>query len=172
MFRSPDEEDRRLLARVVRHDERALQTLIRRHQRLVYGLCLNVMVNREDAEEAALEVFLKLWRKAELHRGECSVKSFLCRIAINECRDRLRRRTTIIGEVEDPGVEMSQDRLAILCALRNLEEDDRMAIILYHLDGLSVDEAAEALEISPGVLKMRLVRTRARLKVILEDRDE
>jgi RNA polymerase sigma-70 factor (ECF subfamily) len=172
MFQSLDEEDRQLLARVIRQDERALKALMRRHQRLVYGLCLNVMANREDAEEAALEVFLKLWRKAEQHRGECSVKSFLCRIAINECRDRLRRRPILTGELAEARAEMSQDRLAILYALRNLDEEARLAIVLYHLDGLSVDEAAEALEISPGVLKMRLVRTRARLKLILEDCDE
>jgi RNA polymerase sigma-70 factor (ECF subfamily) len=172
MFRSPDDEDRRLLDRVIRQDERALRALVQRHQRLLYGLCLRVIGSREDAEEAASEAFLRLWRKADLYRGECSVKSFLCRIALNECRDRLRRRKSMTMELEDEGHEISQDGLAVRCALLHLEEMDRTVIVLYHLEGLTTDEAAEVLDTTTGALKMRLVRARGRLKAILEDRDE
>lgn len=169
MLRSPDEEDRRLLERVIRQDERALRTLVQRHQRLLFGFCFRVVGTREDAEEIASETFIRLWRKADAYRGDCSVKSFLCRIALNECRDRLRRHRPTMGRLEEAEGAVNQEELVVLCALRHLEESDRTAIVLHHLDGLSIGEAAEVLDTNVGALKMKLMRARAKLKAILED---
>ena len=141
----------------------ALRKLVACHQSLAYNLALRNLGCREDAEEVAAEAFVRMWRTAKSFRGECSVKSHLCRIVVNLCRDRSRRPRPLT--VPEPNVTIGFERVAE--GLLDLEPADRELLVLYYLDELSYEEIGIALGISYDVLKTRLVRARARLRELL-----
>lgn len=156
-------EDRALLDRCARGDEAALRRLVACHEALAYNLALRNLGSREDAEEVAAEAFVRLWRTAKGFRGECSVKSHLCRIVVNLCRDRVRRLKP--ATAPEPAAPAGFERVAE--ALLDLELTDRELLVLYYLDELSYEEIGAALGISYDVLKTRLVRARTRLRELL-----
>ena len=126
---------------------------------------------------------LSAFRRAGDFRGESAVTTWLHRIVVNACLDRLRRRAarpaTLTGDeealdvlaghgsVEDPG-GASATRLDIDAALRILPPPQRAAIVLVDMLGFSVTDAAEILDISPGTVKSRCARSRARLLPYLD----
>lgn len=156
--------DLELMRRCAREDEDALRALVARHQTLLFGLSRRILGNAEDAEEVATATFLKAWNGARSFRGECSVKAYLCRIAINLCRDRPLPKPLL------PLPEENRDgRIdAIHEAIDRLPAEDRELIVLYYLDELDYEEMCDSLEISYDVLKTRLVRARKRLRALLE----
>lgn len=173
-----------LLDRCREHDQDALQVLFRRHERPVYGLLLRMLDNREDAEEALAEVFVKVWRSADKFRRESKFTTWLYRITANTARDMLRtRRNQTVSfedmtawdaeaamdsqdERTDPGEALlrSEDKAMLMAALRKLNEEDRLLITLYHLQESSYDEISGILNAPPATLKVRIFRARQRLR--------
>jgi RNA polymerase sigma-70 factor (ECF subfamily) len=84
--------DEALLAAHLRGDPRAFGELVARHERRIYGLCLRILGNREDAEDAAQEAFLAALRKASSFRRAAAFSTWLYRIAVNAATDQARRR--------------------------------------------------------------------------------
>ncbi len=162
------DEDRRLLARCSKGDQDALRVLVDRYQSPVFNYTRRILGRREDAEEVAIESFTRLWKSSASFRGQCSVKSHLFRIAINLCRDRLRRQP---GPPPMPqaGSSSAED---LYCAMANLPSDDRELLTLHYLDGLEYLEICDALGVSYDVVRTRLVRARARLRALMGVTDE
>lgn len=174
--------DDALLAAHVAGDPEAFAELFGRHADRLWSLALRTLQRPEDAEEVLQEAMLAAFRRAGSFRGEAAVGTWLYRIVLNACLDRLRRGKThptvfagpeIVAALPSPAVgpeavvlqrELSQE---VERALGQLNADQRTAIVLVDLDGYSIDEAAVLLGCAPGTVKSRCSRGRAKLAPLL-----
>ena len=101
--------ERELIARLQKRDEAAFEELIRQYEKKVYTLCFRMCGNSEDAEEAAQDAFLALWRGIDRFRQESSLSTWIYRLATNACIDTLRRRKKQSGSVSLDDEELFVD---------------------------------------------------------------
>jgi RNA polymerase sigma factor (sigma-70 family) len=160
--------DRDLARRCASGDERAMRELFDVHEPRLRKLLYRNLGNREDAEELAASTFLKFWRTAHRFRGDCSLKAYLTRIALNLCRDRLRKRPAAFATIDQPGEVEHPLADRIRQGLTQLENEDRELLSLYYLEDWDYDEICATLGIGYDVLRTRLVRARKRLRQIVE----
>lgn len=171
---TPSHSDAELLAAHVAGDPAAFETLFRRHYRRLYRLARATSRNPEDAADALQEAMLSAHRGAADFRNDAAVTSWLYRIVVNACLDRLRRtkpHSPIEFEeescaLEDPSAEIDTS-IVIEKALLRLPSDQRAAVIAVDMQGYSVAEAADLLGVPEGTVKSRCARARARLAVAL-----
>lgn len=170
--------DAELLAAHVAGDPTAFTTLLRRHRDRLWAVALRTTADPEEAADALQDALLKAHRSAASFRGDAQVTTWLHRIVVNACLDRLRRakaRPTVPLPEHDsahpiePSDPLGRRELAweIDRALRSLPDDQRAAIVLVDVEGYSVDETAELLGIPPGTVKSRCSRGRAKLVPLL-----
>jgi RNA polymerase sigma-70 factor (ECF subfamily) len=178
-----DPSDESLLAAHLRGDPRAFGTLVTRHERRIYGLCLRILGNREDAEDATQEAFLAALRKAATFRRAAAFSTWLYRIAVNAATDQARRRgrarmTTLdpegAGVAADPGADLGEAvtaAVAVQTALTKVPEEFRVAVVLCDLYRVPYADAAQILEVPVGTVKSRVFRGRAALAACLAGSD-
>jgi RNA polymerase sigma-70 factor (ECF subfamily) len=147
----------------------------------VYNVALRVLGNPADAEEAAQDAFVSAWKSRDRFRGDAQVTTWLYRIAVNAAlmrlrKDRRRRLSDVPEEsqADAPSSDWTQSPVAsainselgdrLKSAIAELPEDMRVAVVLRDVQGLSNEEAADALEISAPALKARLHRGRVALR--------
>jgi RNA polymerase sigma-70 factor (ECF subfamily) len=178
-----DPSDESLLAAHLRGDPSAFGVLVTRHERRIYGLCLRILGNREDAEDATQEAFLAALRKAASFRRAAAFSTWLYRIAVNAATDQARRRgrsraTTLDPEdagVADPGVDLGEAvtaAVAVQTALTKVPEEFRVAVVLCDLYRVPYADAAQILEVPVGTVKSRVFRGRAALAACLTGADD
>jgi RNA polymerase sigma-70 factor, ECF subfamily len=168
--------DAELLAAHTAGDRRAFGVLARRHRERLWSVALRTLRDPEDAADVVQEALVSAFRRATSYRGEASVRTWLHRILINACIDRLRheRRRNVVPLAEIPPAAHGSDpaadlvtRLAVDDALAELPLAQRLAVVLVDVQGWPVQDAAEILEIPVGTVKSRCARGRARLAVLL-----
>ena len=170
-----DPRDETLLAAHLRGDRDAFGRLVARHERRVYGLCLRVLGNREDAEDATQEAFLAALRKASSFRRAAAFTTWLYRIAVNAATDQARRRGRArladldpedaglaVAAAGDLGEEVTA-AVAVQTALTRVPEEFRVAVVLCDLYRIPYGDAAQILEVPVGTVKSRVFRGRAAL---------
>ena len=171
----PDDEDRDLLRSHLAGDPQAFNQLVRRHRPRMWAVAIRTLGDPEEAADAVQDACLSAYRSAAGFRGESRVTTWLHRIVVNACLDRVRRRAVrpTVPLPEEPGADprdvLSEREVAIAVqeALARLPEDQRVAIVLVDLEGMSIDEAAAVLQVPGGTVKSRCFRGRARLAVSL-----
>lgn len=152
------------------------EALMAQHERLVLRTALRMLGRLEDAQDAAQEVFMKLYRhigKIEVERG---VESWLYRTTMNACFDQLRRRRPVepidweppVAAIQHADLERDQRRQLVSQALKTLPEKERAAIILREIEGLETAEVAQILGSSEATVRSQVSMGRARLKRCLE----
>ena len=175
--------DAELLRRHVAGDPDAFATLVGRHRDRLWAVALGVMRNPEDAADALQDAYLSAFRRAGSFRGDAQVTTWLHRVVVNACLDRLRAirvravsplpedpdRLDDLGRTDDDPLEAGQQRLDVAAALDRLNPDQRAALVLVDMQGYSVEEAAAVLHCAPGTVKSRCARGRARLVPLLAD---
>jgi RNA polymerase sigma-70 factor, ECF subfamily len=170
--------DAELLAAHVAGDPRAFNELVARHRDRMWAVAIRTLRDPEEAADAVQDAFISAFRAAERFRAESQVTTWLHRIVVNACLDRIRRRQSRPtvplpeegpGEPVAPGDAMGDRELAmdIEGALATLPEDQRSAIVLVDVEGYSVADAATALGVAEGTIKSRCARGRAKLAVLL-----
>jgi RNA polymerase sigma-70 factor (ECF subfamily) len=186
---SGESSDRELLDAHVAGDPQAFGRLFTRHRSRLWAVALRTTGNPEDAADALQEAMISAFRGAGSFRGDAAVTTWLHRIVVNACLDRLRRRTVraadplpedleeraargdllAASEAGDPaeGVVAAERRHLLLAALHELPPDQMAALVLVDLEGYPVSEAAAILETAPGTVKSRCARGRARLATLL-----
>ncbi len=178
---SPSEvSDADLLAAHVAGDPYAFEAIVRRHQARLWAVALRTMRNREEAADALQDAFVSAYRNAARFRGDAQVGTWLYRVVVNACLDRLRRakaRPTVPLPDYDLSTRVdhhaqTEARLVLAEALEKLPEHQRAAIVLVDLHELSVLEAADALGVAEGTVKSRCSRGRAMLAEILRERNQ
>jgi RNA polymerase sigma factor (sigma-70 family) len=167
-----------LLRRIANGDGAACTALVDRHLRRITGLAGHLLGNHADAEDVAQEVFLRVWQQAPRWRsGEAKFSTWLHRVTLNLCTDRLRRRReTALEAAGDPpsdapppdaGLQEAAIVARVQAALAQLPERQREAIVLCHYQELGNIEAAAALELSVDALESLLARGRRKLRELL-----
>jgi RNA polymerase sigma-70 factor (ECF subfamily) len=176
----PDEE---LLRRHVAGDPDAFATLVGRHRDRLWAVALRTMRNPEDAADALQDAYIAAFRRAGSFRGDARVTTWLHRVVVNACLDRLRAlrsrtaeplpedldRAARFGEPAEDPIEAGQQRADVTAALGRLNPDQRAALVLVDMQGYSVEEAATILRCAPGTVKSRCARGRAKLVPLLAD---
>ena len=147
----------------------AFDVLLRRHQDRVLGLAYRILGNRADALDASQEVFVGVFRKAASFRHQAAFTTWLYRLTVNACHDHARRRSRLpqpaeaVDVVSPDAIGRADDRLAIAGAMRRLPLEQRSAVVMRDLLGLSYEEIAEATDTAVGTVKSRISRGRAAL---------
>lgn len=175
-----DDED--LLTACLSGDSEALQMLFEKHQRRVYSIALNFFGGDcEVAKDATQQVFLKLFVKIEQFRSEAEFTTWLYRIVVNTCIDEQRKQkrffplADLLG-MREPRVKKSQEEKferremsdEVQKAVAELKPKFRLPLLLKYVEGLSYEEIANVLEISPGTVASRLNRGHKALAKKLE----
>ena len=156
----------------------AVDVLLRRHQDRVLGLAYRILGNRADALDASQEVFVAVFRKAASFRHQSAFTTWLYRLTVNACNDHARRRSRLpqpaeaVDVASPDAVGRADDRLVIVGAMRKLPLEQRTAVIMRDLLGLSYDEIAQATDTAVGTVKSRISRGRAALAGGLGERPE
>ena len=168
-------DDRALLQRHVEGDAEAFGELFRRHRDRMWAVALRTTGQPELAADCVQDAFISAFRRASSYRGDAAVTTWLHRIVVNACLDRLRRErpTRELPESELPDARDAQAalevRLDVRQALDRLPEAQRLALILVDMHGLSVAEAAAVLEVAVGTVKSRCSRGREAMAAMLRE---
>ena len=173
-----ESSDAELIVAHAAGDPHAFTVFVRRHRDRMWAVALRTLRDPDEAADAVQDAFISAFRSAGSFRGHAQVTTWLHRIVVNACLDRLRRRQSRPtvplpeagpGEPAAPGDAMAdqETRLAVEDALDVLPAEQRAAITLVDVEGYSVAEAAALLGIAEGTVKSRCARGRARLAVLL-----
>jgi RNA polymerase sigma-70 factor, ECF subfamily len=188
-----DRPDADLLAAHVAGDPHAFAVLFTRHRDRLWAVALRTMGNPHDAADGLQDGLVAAYRRADTFRGDAAVTTWLHRVVVNACLDRLRsakvRRAealpddlddhagrgstyTSTSPVDDPEAAAIADdrRRAVLAALATLPAEQRAALVLVDMEGYPVSEVARMLDCAEGTVKSRCSRGRDRLAVLLRDR--
>ena len=182
--------DAELIAAHVAGDAEAFGEVVRRHRDRLWAVALRTTGDPEEAADALQDAMVAAFRRADSYRGDAAVTTWLHRVVVNACLDRLRRRkvratdplpdqpeqhqdraSAASGDREDPAAvaERAELRRQVRAALERLPVDQRVALVLVDVEGYPVDEAARILDAPPGTIKSRCSRGRARLRVLLDE---
>jgi RNA polymerase sigma-70 factor, ECF subfamily len=171
-MRLHDASDEWLAARAKRGDADAFEQLVLRYQDRLYTLALRVTLSEADARDCVQEGLISAWRAIDRFRGDARFSTWIYRIVIRKAYDALdrRKRWAVPAEaIEVPDADRSpEDRLDLMSALAGLDPEFRAAVVACDIVGMSMDEAAAALDVPAGTVKSRLSRARERLAQQLE----
>lgn len=182
-----DQEDWALLAACRAGDPRGLQGLYQRYYKKIYQMAYRMLGTPEEAEDLVVDVFLKIWQKSKSFKGQCKLSTWIHQIASNLAVDRLRarrHRATLsldalptpellsgyrTGPEGNPEVSAlrSEENTLLYRALEQLPDQDRLLVVLYHLEEMSYAEIQEITGLSNANIKSRLFRARQRLKQLI-----
>jgi RNA polymerase sigma-70 factor (ECF subfamily) len=179
-----------LIQRCAAGDEMAFAELVADNQRMVVQLAMNLLGDHDEALDLSQEVFLRVFRTIGRFRGQSTLRTWIYRIAVNQARNRHRfwRRRHRADQVSldahvathgefRSGAEAGPDRMLaqkelaarLEHALGALPFDQRTAIVLREVDGLSYEEIAYSLGVAVGTVKSRLTRARQTLRLELRE---
>jgi RNA polymerase sigma-70 factor (ECF subfamily) len=181
-----------------RGDVAAFNTLVLIYQRQVFNVCYRTLGSSDDAADATQDSLLSAFRGLKTFNGPAAgLRAWLLRIAVNACYDHLRRRqrrptdsldamrgsdsdpeSSVADHLADPGLGPAERSLSaetartIQAAIDRLPAEQRLTVILCDVQGLSYDEAAQAMSVELGTVKSRLSRARAHLRDVLTEKGE
>ena len=177
MASDPDEE---LLVRIADGDPAAVRALVARKLPRIHGLAQRMLGDSAEAEDVAQETFLRVWRQAPKWRpGQARFDTWMHRVALNLCYDRLRRRREIVtddppqvadeGPAPDRGLAAQDTGRRVAQALAKLPDRQREAVVLCHYQELGNIEAATVMGVTVEALESLLSRGRRALRAALAD---
>ncbi|GAA1730295.1 RNA polymerase sigma factor SigM [Nonomuraea bangladeshensis] len=175
----PAVTDADLLTAHINGDPHAFSEIVKRHRDRMWAVALRTLGDPDEAADAVQDAFVSAYRKAATFRGEAAVTTWLHRIVVNACLDRMRRKSVRpvaddelieAAERETPLPDQTLERevsMEVSAALKLLPADQRAALVLVDMMGYSVEDAAQVLEVPSGTVKSRCARGRAKLAPIL-----
>ena len=180
-------EDQHYIDAVINGDHKAFAVLVDRYKHMVFTLAVKILKNKEEAEEVAQDVFIKIYQVLSSFKGDSKFSTWVYKIAYYRSLDYLKKQnrslktSSMDAQVEYhlPSIESTLDVLeskertkTIKSAIDKLPEDDAVVITLHYLKELSLKEIAEIMGIEANTVKVRLFRSRKRLAVILKTKLE
>jgi RNA polymerase sigma-70 factor (ECF subfamily) len=177
-------DDRELVRRAQAEDQEAYEELVRRHQHRVFAVAGGILRRREDVEDIAQQVFVKAYFSLKRFDQRAAFSTWLYKITVNECWDLLRKkkvrplvyesdlseeqaRQVVASEAKGAAApdisEKLEARQRVERLLEGLDERDRLMLILKEVEGFSIEEVAEVLDLNANTVKVRLFRARRRI---------
>jgi RNA polymerase sigma-70 factor, ECF subfamily len=171
------DDDATLMRRHVEGDPDAFGEIVRRHRDRLWAVAIRTLGNPEDAADALQDALVNAFRRAGSFRAESAVTTWLHRIVVNACIDRVRRTAArpavvladdfdVASPAHDPGTQTAL-RLDVEAALATLPDEQRVPLVLVDMEGYPVSEVADMLGCPVGTVKSRCARARARLLPLL-----
>lgn len=185
------EDDGELIRKFLAGDPESFAAIIQKYQHTVFGLCCRMLEDREDALDAAQDVFLKVFRSLGGFHHDSAFSTWLYRITVNTCKNKLASAAyrSRLRELREPEAEMGEDRrpefsderyapepayerkitvIAVRQAIKALPPDQKILVVLYDIEGKSYEEIAQITKLKLGTVKSKLARARQRLRGWLE----
>ena len=185
----PEGHEEELVARLKRRDERAFNELVRLYEARIFRLVLRMLADRAEAEDVAQEVFVTVFKKIDDFRGDSKLSTWLYRVATNHCKNRLkylerraRGKKKELDEIAehdtlesasmsssaqvarpDQQAEANQIETIVRAAIMELDEDQRVLVILRDVENMSYEEIQAETGLPEGTVKSRLHRARLAL---------
>ena len=175
----PEQDDQALIGASLAGDHAAFDAIVERHRRAIYQVCFRFVNNHEDASDLAQETFVRAWKGLANFKGEAALSTWLYRIAVNVCLNRVGAKRLTVEPLEsdrfiDPSAELPgtdlirQERAqAVRRAIAVLPEKQRATLILRTYQEMSHQEIADVLGSSVGAVKANFFHALANLKKIL-----
>jgi RNA polymerase sigma-70 factor (ECF subfamily) len=184
-------DDRELVRRAQAEDQEAFEELVRRHQHRVFAVAGGILRRREDVEDIAQQVFVKAYFSLKRFDQRAAFSTWLYKITVNECWDLLRKKKVRplvyeadLSEEQARMIEVSEEkgsrapdiserleaRQRVERLLEGLDERDRLMLILKEVEGFSIEEIGEVLELNANTVKVRLFRARRRIVLLASKR--
>lgn len=169
-------DDATLMAEVHARVHPAFACLVQRHADRYYRLAYRLLHDRQEAEDVVQEAFVRLWERPALWdvRKNTQFTTWFYRVIVNACHDRLRRRRTVPDDVltfhadpsprQDETLQARQEQQALKEGLHALPERQRTALVLCFYEGLSNQQAADAMGVPLKALQSLLMRAKTTLK--------
>lgn len=181
---NPGDNDGQLIRRIHAGESEAFELLVVKYQEKVFRLIRRLVGNRDQVEDLAQEVFIRAYRSLGSFKGESSFYTWLYKIALNTCRNYYRSQgrrpegsmvegesvlESIQAEGNSPEREAFRSEFwdAVKDSLHSLPSEQREAIVLCDLEGLSYEEMAEVIGIPVGTVRSRVFRGRRSLQKLL-----
>ncbi len=177
--------DRELVESALNGDESAFRSLVERYQKLVFNIVFHYLGRREEVEDIAQEVFLRVYRSLSKYDPERPLKAWVSRITANACLDELRKRkirkTQLFSDLgeDEAGTETFLDRFSSGTMLTEFEaermfawlhglldelpEKDKMVFVLREMEGMDYSEIASTMETTELAVRIRVSRSRKKL---------
>lgn len=174
----PDEE--KVIDAIVNGDANSFSLIVDAYKNMVYTLCIQLMKDSMIAEEIAQDSFLKAYKNLHSFKGESKFSTWLYKISYNTCLSALRKKKIEYGELNESihGHDsdnafdslVRDDRNSMIKdLLLKLKEEDRAVIQLFYLEEQSIKEIVDITGITESNIKVKLHRTKAKLKELIED---
>lgn len=185
-----DSDEKILIARCRQGDRDAFDTLIHKYEKKIYNLAYRLSGNYDEASDISVDVFLRIFQSIHQFRGDSNFTTWLYRVATNVYLDRRKKmknrqhvsleeyieldESSVVRQIEDPAplpqeqMEGKERQKLLLEAINSLPEYQKVMVLLYHTEGLSYEEIAEAMSMPIGTVKSRLNRARLSLRQKLE----
>ena len=174
----------KLLKKAQQGDADAFEQLVAPYEQKIYALCLRLLAHREDAQDAAQETMLRLYRALVSYRGEAQLGTFIYRVTANTCMDALRRRNVrafeslealddvgVVPVDDSPGPEetilRAEENERLSRAIDALSDEMRLPLVLREIQALSYEEVAQTLGLEMCTVKSRIHRAREKLARML-----
>ena len=186
---SPADVDAWLVSHAAAGDLQAFETLVQRHQRLVYRVAFRLLGNQQDAEDTTQDVWVQVWGSLGSLRGTSTFTTWLYRVTVNKAvsltrrryraverpasgdgspADPLERNTPPAASSEDTAVQGERSR-AVSDAIARLPEELRVVFVLRHFEELSYNQLADVLDLPVATVRGRLARSRQQLVTVLKE---
>lgn len=185
------DEDIQLMQRFQQGEESCFTQLVERHKGRIFSLTYRFLGNRQEAEDAAQEIFIKVYRARDIYKPQAKFTTWLYAVCKNTCLKALRRKKPAAVSIDD-NIELEQDSVAVQIkdphglspsdsmlnneralvvkkAIDSLPAKQKMAVILYRYDRLSYEEIAQVMHCSLRAVKSLLHRAKLHLKEKLKD---
>jgi RNA polymerase sigma-70 factor, ECF subfamily len=175
--------ERSLLRRLQDRDERAFRELIDTHRDRVFNITYRMLGSRAEAEDVSQEVFIAVFKTIDTFRGDSKFSTWLYRVAVNQCKNRIkylaRRHDRDRDELDessngpngaiggpqpaapDRALESIQMEELLQKAIAELDDDQRVVVVLRDVEDLSIEEICKITDLPDGTVKSRLHRARA-----------
>lgn len=175
--------EKHCIERIKKGDHEAFSWIVDKYKDLVYTLCVRMLTSEADAEEAAQDVFVKVYKSIKSFQGKSKFSTWIYRITYNQCISIIRRKVKLIDLVDElPETEIDESALDALEELKQkdrsrfikqameaLPETDAFILTLFYYEELSLEEICEVTGQTNNNVRIRLHRARKRMYVVLED---
>lgn len=180
-------QDQIIIHQILQGDTKAFAVLVDRYKDLVFTLALQMLKNREEAEEVSQDTFIKVFKKLKNFKGDSKFSTWIYRIGYNTCLDRIKsnkrkQNTVAINEFTAHEVKTLDNALSIMEAqeskqtiqncLQMLPADDCALLTLYYFEELSLEEIGKIIGVKANNVKVKLFRSRKKLTTILQNKLE